>query len=500
MIRKRASGILLHVSSLPSRYGVGDLGPGAYEWVDFLVDAGQSVWQVLPLNPTTARGHNSPYQAASAFAGNPLFISPDLLRDAGLLAGDDLDDDTPAFADETTDYAAAGAEKSRLLDCAWRRFAAGGDRGAFESFCAEHADWLDDYALFVALGERFAGREWFEWPVEVRDREPGPLASVAAELDAGVEREKFRQFLFFDQWRRLKRYANARGVRVVGDLPYYVGGESADVWSHARGFKLDADRRPAVVAGVPPDAFSATGQLWGNPVYDWPAHAADGYSWWLSRLGRNFELFDVVRIDHFRGFAQYWEVPAGDKTAEGGRWVDGPGGTFFDALHRKWPFAPVVAEDLGYITPDVRELIDRYQLPGMKVLLFAFDGDPATNPYSLHNHVPNTVLFTGTHDNNTVRGWFDTEAGPEEKKRLRAYLGRLPSAPEVHREFVRLAMMSVSRLVIVPMQDVLGLGEEARMNRPSVSEGNWTWRLEPGRATAELAGRLSDMAATYGRL
>jgi 4-alpha-glucanotransferase len=498
MIRKRASGVLLHVSSLPSPHGIGDLGPEAYRWVDYLASAAQSFWQVLPLGPTTAKGHNSPYLSASVFAANPLLISPDALRDGGLLTDDELAA-LPTSPDGPVAYETVRSQKRRLLEIAYERYKAGPHGEGFEAFCTREADWLDDYAAFSALCERFPDRDWREWPAPLREKDPTALRQEAAQLHDAVEREKFYQYLFSEQWRRLKRYAGSRGISIIGDLPFYVGEQSADVWASPTLFKVDAAKNPTHVAGVPPDAFSDTGQLWGNPVYDWPAHAATAYEWWIRRLRRNFEMFDVVRIDHFRGFAQYWEIPAGDETAAGGAWVDGPGDDFLQVLSKYWPFAPIIAEDLGHITPDVRELIRRYELPGMKVLLFAFDGDPASNPYSLHNHVPNSVLYTGTHDNNTVRGWFDHEAGEEARQRLGDYLGGLPPAQEIHWHLIRLAMMSVSRLVIVPMQDLLGLGEEARMNRPAVAEGNWRWRFAPGRTTPDLAERLARLASTYGR-
>ncbi|MEJ2722861.1 MAG: 4-alpha-glucanotransferase, partial [bacterium] len=312
-------------------------------------------------------------------------------------------------------------------------------------------------------------------------------------------RTKFCQYIFDKQWRRLKRYANQRGVQIIGDLPFYVGYDSADVWSHPELFKLDDSKRREFVAGVPPDAFSDTGQLWGNPVYDWSEHAKSDYSWWVSRLGRNLELFDMVRIDHFRGFAAYWEVPAADDNAIGGEWVESPGSEIFGALFRYYPFAPLIAEDLGTITPDVRELMRGCGFPGMKVLLFAFDSDTGANPYTMHNHVPDSVLFTGTHDNNTVRGWFDDEATEEQKKRLSDYLGREPDPSAVHLDLVRLAMMSVCKLAIVPIQDVLGLGGESRMNRPALAAGNWEWRMKKEHLSPGVAETLAGLARIYGR-
>ena len=405
----------------------------------------------------------------------------------------------PVLPEEKADYAGVSVHKRRLLDIAYGRFAASARRECFLEFCDEHSEWLDDFALFTALHERFGGRPWSEWPPAVRDKNPDEIGRLAHELQSAVAREKFFQFVFFQQWARLKRYANRHGVQIIGDLPYYVGYDCADVWTHPALFKLDDAKKKEFVAGVPPDGFSETGQLWGSPVYDWPEHAKTGYAWWISRLRRNFETFDWVRIDHFRGFAGYWEVPAGHDTAAGGKWVDGPGDGFFHAIHKYWPAPPLIAEDLGVITPDVRELARTYGLPGMKVLLFAFDGDTASNPYALHNHTFNSVLYTGTHDNNTARGWFESEAGAEQKERLCGYLGRMPSVSDVHWEMIRLAMMSVCALAILPAQDILGLGEWARMNRPAVAEGNWVWRMKPGAAADNLADHLARLAAIYGR-
>ncbi|NIM19170.1 MAG: 4-alpha-glucanotransferase [Candidatus Latescibacteria bacterium] len=498
MLRLRANGILLHISSLPSAYGIGDLGPEAYRWVDFLKDAKQGFWLVLPVNPVTPENHHSPYQATSVFAGNPLFISPSGLLDEGLLAREDLHD-TPHFPEDRVDYPRAVTEKRRLLDIAYRRFSTAGPSHDFEAFCERNSHWLKDFAVFTALAERFPQTSWANWPPPLRDGHRDEIDRLVVELRDLVERTKFCQYIFNKQWFRLKRYANERGVRMIGDLPFYVGYESADVWSHADLFKLDESKRREFVAGVPPDAFSDTGQLWGNPVYDWPEHTETGYAWWISRFGRNLELFDMVRIDHFRGFAAYWEVPGDHANAVDGKWVKSPGENIFRTLLRYYPFPPLIAEDLGTITPDVRELMHTFGFPGMKVILFAFDGDTASNPYSAHNHVRNSVLFTGTHDNNTMRGWFENEATEEQKQRLADYLGHMPGASEVHSDLIRLAMMSVCRLVVVPMQDVLGLGSEARMNRPAVAEGNWEWRMKMEQATPGLAEHLARLTQIYGR-
>jgi 4-alpha-glucanotransferase len=494
-MKRRASGILLHVSSLPGEFGIGDLGPQAHRWIDFLCEARQSYWQVLPVNPTAPTGHNSPYQASSAFAGNPLLVSPALLLDEGLLLKGDISG-LPTLPANKTDYPRASSAKRRLLDLAYERFHGGAD---FETFCHHNSFWLDDYAVFAALGGRFAGRPWPEWPDALRDRTRGSIEGVLHELEDTLKREKFFQYLFFKQWSDLKWYANQHGVQIVGDLPYYVGYDSADVWSHPGLFKLTKNKEREFLSGVPPDAFSDTGQLWGNPVYDWDEHKKTGYAWWVARLRRNLDLFDMVRIDHFRGFAAYWEVPGGRDTAVDGKWVDGPGGAVFRALLKYRPFPPFIAEDLGVITPDVRELMRECGFPGMKVLLFAFDGDTASNPYSLHNHVADSVLYTGTHDNNTVRGWFRKDAGRGQISRLADYLGIEPSESRIHWDMIRLAMMSVSDLVITPMQDVLGLDETARMNHPAVEKGNWEWRMTAEQATKEIATRLAHLAKVYGR-
>jgi 4-alpha-glucanotransferase len=497
-MRRRASGILLHISSLPSGYGIGDLGPEAYRWIDFLAEAKQSFWQVLPVNPTSAKGHNSPYQAVSAFAGDPLYISPSLLRDEGLLTENDLGG-LSVLPGDKVDYREVNTLKRRLLGGACERANAGENEDGFNAFCAQHSEWLDDYAEFTALRQRFPGQDWSEWPAPYRDRDPESLEELSGELRDAIAREKYYQYLFFKQWSRLKQYANQNGVQIIGDLPYYVGYDCADVWGNPGLFKLNESKAPTFVAGVPPDVFSDTGQLWGNPVYDWGKHAQTGYAWWLARVKRNLELFDIVRIDHFRGFSAYWEVPSSHDTAMEGKWVDGPGEDFFRALLKYRPFPPLIAEDLGIITPDVRELIHKHQLPGMKVLLFAFDGESGSHPYSLHNHMPNSVVYTGTHDNNTVRGWYEDEATPEQIQRLSDYLGGAPSNSQIHWDVIRLAMMSVSKLVVIPVQDILGLDGGARMNRPAVASGNWEWRLNPGQATSEVAEELARLTEIYGR-
>jgi 4-alpha-glucanotransferase len=496
-MKRRASGILLHLTSLPSAYGIGDMGPWAYRFVDFLTETRQGFWQILPLNPTPGYT-SSPYQGSSAFAGNPLLISPELLVQENLME----ERETKAaqgLPAGFVDYGAVRSAKEALFRLAHKRFRKKGDLRDYEAFCRSQIHWLDDHALFMILKSRFQGKSWNEWPEELRARHPEDLRSVREDMAEEFEMERFLQFIFFRQWTALKEYCLQKGVQLIGDIPIYVHYDSADVWTHQEIFKLDESGRPYVVSGVPPDYFSATGQLWGNPIYRWDILRERGYDWWVRRLQHNLTLTDIVRIDHFRGLVAYWEVPATESTAMIGKWVEVPVEDFFTQLLKRFPYLPIIAEDLGTITPEVREIIHRFDLPGMKVLLFAFGDDLATNPYVPHNVVRNSVIYTGTHDNNTARGWFEKEAGPEVKERLFAYLGRRISADEVHWELTRLAMMSVANLAIIPMQDILGLGEEGRMNRPAGGTRNWEWRLLPEQLTAEISEKLRQMTINYGR-
>jgi 4-alpha-glucanotransferase len=510
MLRRRSSGILLHVTSLPSRYGVGDFGPVAYKFADFLQAAGQNYWQILPLNHTTAGTGFSPYNCFSAFAGNPLLISPESLHQQGLLTKSQIAD-PPRFAADRVDYRRVSSYKDRLLDAAFERFQGSGRPADYEAFMDEHRAWLDPYAGFVALRRHFRGRLWCDWPTALRDLglriaggglEKALATNPQSEIinPQSIERERFVQYLFYRQYLALKRYCNERGIQIMGDMPIYVAYDSADVWSRPEMFKLNRSKRPRFQAGVPPDYFSATGQLWGNPVYDWRQMEKDHFDWWMRRMKHNLLLFDLVRIDHFRGLVAYWEVPAGDKTAVRGRWVPAPHAKFLEELFRQMPFPPVFVEDLGYITADVREVVARYGFPRMSVLQFAFSGDPARNPHTPHNHAVNSIVYTGTHDNNTSRGWFQKELKGPARKRLFEYLGCTASAQEVSWELMRMAMRSVARIAVIPMQDVLSLGAEARMNDPAVREGNWLWRMRPGRTTTELARKLRQLTAAYGRL
>lgn len=495
---KRGSGILLHLTSLPSVFGIGDVGPAAYEFADFLADSEQKYWQILPLNPTDSLSDHSPYHSFSAFAFNPLLICPESILEEGWLdrkEGEALID----FPIERIDFRRVIPFKRKIFDLAFERFKKETDREDFEKFCAENEPWLEDYALFVALKSRYRGKAWNEWPIEVRDRHPVAMKSLKVELGEETERIKFLQFVFFKQWMRLKGYCNRRGILIFGDIPIYVVHDSVDVWTHPQIFKLDANKRPLVVAGVPPDYFSRTGQLWGNPLYRWDVLRQTRYDWWIKRMDHNMKLFDLVRIDHFRGFVGYWEVPADEATAINGKWIKAPAMDFFNELTRQIPSLPIVAEDLGTITPDVKEVMEHFGFPGMKVLLFAFGEDNPDHPYLPHTYEKNCLVYTGTHDNNTAKGWFEKEAEPEEKRRLFEYLGRELTREEVSWELIRLGAESAADVLIVPMQDVLSLGEEARMNRPGTERGNWRWRLLTGQSAPSLSKRLSALTKASNR-
>ncbi|MFH1144652.1 MAG: 4-alpha-glucanotransferase [Candidatus Eisenbacteria bacterium] len=497
-MHRRSSGILMHVSALPSDHGIGDLGPEALRFVDFLAAARQSLWQVLPLYPTEPAHGNSPYSSVSSFAGSPILISPDTLVQQGLLAPEEVSV-LPPLPAARVDYPAAEARKRGLLEAAFRRFQTLPRDPGFDRFCETHAAWLEPFVIFMALKRRFAGRVWSEWPIELRDRHPGALARARAELQEDLSRGRFVQYLFSQQWEALRAHCRRHGIQVIGDLPIYVNYDSAEVWSQPEIFQLGEDRRPRVVSGVPPDYFSATGQRWGNPLYDWQVLQRRGFDWWIQRMQRAFELYDWIRIDHFRGLVAYWEVPAHESTAVNGRWVDVPVEAFFDTLLKHFVTLPIVAEDLGLITPDVREVVQRYDVPGMKVLLFGFNEDQPAHPYLPHMYPRRCVVYTGTHDNNTARGWYEREARPEDRRRLASYLGREVSSESVPWELIRMAMASVADTSIAPLQDVLGLGDEARMNRPAQGEGNWEWRLQPGALAPGVTERLAQMTLTYGR-
>jgi 4-alpha-glucanotransferase len=492
----RASGVLLHVTSLPSRYGIGDLGPSALAWIDRLHEAGQSWWQSLPLGPT---GYgNSPYQALSSFAGNGLLASPDELIKDGLLP---TDFGKPQFSANTIDYDRVISFKHGLLDRAWAKFSEGAGkdlRPEYEQFCHDEAHWLEDYALFRALKVKY-NTSYLEWPAELVRRVPAALAQARQEVAKQIDQIRFAQFLLFRQAYRLKEYAHAQGVRLIGDLPFFVSPDSSDVWANPELFLLDAHLRPRFVAGVPPDYFSAQGQLWGNPVYNWDILRQTGFQWCIDRLRALFVHVDVIRLDHFRGFAAAWHVPAGAATAQAGQWVPGPGAEFFNAVQRELGSLPFIAEDLGVITPDVSALRDNFHIPGTRVLQFAFDGH-ADNPYLPNNFIPNTVVYTGTHDNDTTRGWYE-ELPDWQRKNLWNYLGRSTGeARDAAWELIRLAWSSKATLAIAPLQDLLNLGSEARMNVPGRADGNWRWRCTPEMLSEPAFQSLRDVTEKAGRL
>ena len=484
----RGSGILLHITSLPSRFGTGDLGPAAYAFADYLSRSGQRYWQILPLNPTDPLHDDNPYHSISAFAANPLMVSPELMVRDGYLEESDIDN-TELFSEDVLDTALVIPSRERLFSRAFDRFTKTGDRRAYNQFCSGSAWWLEDFALFLAIRKDRDGELWNRWPDGLKRRDGEALARERERLHESMERIRFLQFLFSTQWQELRRYCHSRGIRIIGDLPIYVDYDSADVWRYPELFKLDGDMNPTVVAGVPPDYFSASGQLWHNPVYRWEAIEKDHFSWWVRRMERNLALVDYVRIDHFRGLVACWEVPAGAETAMGGQWVEAPCSGLMKEFAQQFPCLPVIAEDLGVITPDVREVMHRFGIPGMKVLLFAFEEGFPENDYLPHHAVRDCILYTGTHDNNPVRGWIQNDATDIHRLRMREYFGREVPDDDLNWELIRMAMATVADTVIFPLQDILGLGSSSRMNRPGIDEGNWKWRVHayPGNI-GEAAG------------
>jgi 4-alpha-glucanotransferase len=495
----RASGVLLHVSALPSRYGIGGMGRSAYDLVDLIARTKQTYWQILPLNPTDPANGNSPYFSSSAFAGNPFLIDPEKVYNDGLVGEEDLENaEIPAKG--YVDYDAVAVHKFALLDKAFLNFKKKGDFEAFQLFCDQNSSWLDDYALYTAIKEENHGKPWFAWKLKIKDREETALRELSKKLAVSVKKEKFMQYLFFKQWHELKSYANDKGIKIIGDLPIYVSYDSVDVWTHPYIFKLDESKLPTHVSGVPPDYFSATGQLWNNPVYKWDVLKENGYKWWIERFRETFRKFDLVRIDHFRGLVQFWEVPAGAENAIAGEWRDVPTYDFFDAVIKELKSFPVIAEDLGTITEDVKNAMSHYGFPGMKILMFAFgNDDPRKHPYLPHNYDKNCLVYTGTHDNNTVLGWIAKEATQEEVGRLQSYIGRYGFVENINWEMIRLAMMSVADTAIIQLQDIIGLGAGARMNQPSSAFGNWKWQLIWDQLEPWHIETLERMTKIYGR-
>jgi 4-alpha-glucanotransferase len=490
----RTAGVLLHPTSLPGPYGIGDLGPTAYAWVEALARAKQKWWQVLPLGPTGFG--DSPYQSFSSFAGNQYLLSPESLLNDGLLDRSDIDGQR--FPVDRVDYGPVIQFKLRILDRAWQNFKAG--RGAhlranLDKFSSQQASWLEDYALFMALKDSHGGASWQQWPAPLVQREQGALRQARERLADAVSSYRFRQFLFAHQWFYLKKHANEKGIRLIGDVPIFVSSDSADVWANAELFQLDAQRRPTVVAGVPPDYFSATGQLWGNPLYDWKKLQQTNFAWWVARLRATLQQVDIVRLDHFRGFDAYWEIPAGKPTAEIGQWVKAPGTALMRTLQAELGSLPLIAEDLGVITLEVEALRDQFHLPGMRILQFAFGGQTESR-FLPHNYDHNTVVYTGTHDNDTTRGWYATIPDGE-RHFLHRYLGR--QTHDVSWDLIRMAWSSVADLAIAPLQDVLDLGTDARMNLPGRPAGNWGWRFREGAFHQGLVDRLRDLTELYTR-
>ena len=490
----RSSGILLHPTSLPSRYGIGDLGDEAFRWVDFLASANQKLWQILPLGPTGFG--DSPYQCFSAFACNPFLISPDKLLADGLLSRSALES-IPNFPNDNVDYGPVIQYKLSLLDAVYANYKRTKIlRDEFEAFKQKNSAWLDDFALFMALKESHNGAVWSTWDDELVSRQPQALTAAREKYADAVESQEFRQFLFFRQWETIRSYAHRHGIKIIGDIPIFVAYDSADVWAHPELFFLYEHGKPTVVAGVPPDYFSATGQLWGNPLYRWDVLKKNNYAWWIERFRATLAVVDIVRLDHFRGFEAYWEIPFGMPTAQVGKWIKGPGADFFDALKASLGDLPIIAEDLGVVTKEMTALRDQFNLPGMKVLQFAFGSD-GSDLFLPHNFTPNCVVYSGTHDNDTTRGWYETSSTEKERDFARRYLGR--DGADIAWDLIRVAFSSVADMAVVPLQDVLNLGTQARMNLPGRASGNWGWRFEWSQVNDGMRERLKEMSMLYGR-
>jgi 4-alpha-glucanotransferase len=500
---KRGSGILLHLTSLPGEYGIGDLGAGAFRFIDFLYAAGQSYWQFLPIGPTSLVFDNSPYMSRSVFAGNPLCISPEKLHAKGLLSQNDLAD-RPDFSEYVVDYEKITLFKNKLLQIAFHNYNHSGPDNDFKIFCQDHKNWLDDYALFMCLRDKHHLKPWHEWPTSFARRNSKSLSQFSRKFEDKLLYYKFIQYIFFTQWQNISEYAKSKGISLIGDIPIYVGFDSVDVWANQELFKLDTKTcQPTKVAGVPPDYFSETGQRWGNPVYKWYLSNKkineQLLNWWLARFKHIFSMMDMVRIDHFRGFESYWEIPARDKTAVNGSWIKGPGKTLFQYISKKLGPLPIIAEDLGVITPAVTKMRKSLGYPGMKVLQFAFESDE-TNPYLPHNYTQtNMLVYTGTHDNNTTLGWFLGDKLPETaRNHVRQYINST-NDEHISWDLIRLAMSTIADLAIIPLQDILGFGEDCRMNTPGTADNNWRWRCGADFLNDGTAQRLHDITSFYNR-
>jgi len=499
-MENRRSGVLLHITSLPSLYGIGDLGPEAYRFVDFLFASGQHYWQILPLTSTNPALGNSPYSSFSVFGGNPLLISPQLLIEDGFIRQQDLEF-SDVFPEDKVLYEKVRIFKDKILEQAYQNHKYRIMKDAdFNIFCEENAYWLEDHSLFVALKLKFEDKPWKKWPQEIRDREKQTLKKIRKDLEENILIEKFRQYLFHKQWRALRQYCQQKNIEIIGDLPIYVHYDSVDVWANPKIFKLDENKLPTFVSGVPPDYFSAKGQLWRNPVYDWDYLKKTDYAWWKARFKKNFHDCDVLRVDHFRGFVAFWEVERHRRTAITGAWVNAPAEDFFNALISYFKQFPIIAEDLGIITDDVKAVMKKFGFPGMRLLLFGFEEDDKGNMNAPHNLIENCIVYTGTHDNNTVRGWFEHEATEKHKLKLKKVLKKELVLETIHWDLIDLAMTSVARTVVIPLQDILGLDSSARMNTPSTKKDNWLWRLRSGALTSEISLKLLEATKKGNRV
>jgi 4-alpha-glucanotransferase len=501
LAQKRSSGVLMHITSLPGPYGIGDLGKEAQKFADFLKRSHQTYWQLLPLNPIEAGSSYSPYSSTSTFAGNILLISPELLFENGLLDRSDLRSTRKKSSDQV-DYADAQQTKEKLFEKAFQNFRkikSQKKKDSFESFCQTEKKWLDHYACYVVLKKIFHRAPWYEWPREYKIRDKVALKALLAKNREDLDRVKWLQYIFFQQWIALKSYCHDLGIYFVGDLPFYVSYDSVDVWSVPEIFSIDSTGNMKFMAGVPPDYFNANGQLWGMPVFRWDELKKQKYSWWVKRVKKNMELYDVLRLDHFRAFSDYWAVPYGETTAKKGVWKKGPGKSLFEILKKELGTLPFIAEDLGDINDEVRHLRLQFQLPGMKVLQFAFGGNMASSEYIPHNHSENFVVYTGTHDNNTSRGWYRKDTGTVERRHLQQYLDRKISAAKIHTHLIRLALSSVAKTAIIPMQDLLGLDEKSRMNSPATRLSNWGWRMHGGAPDRSVEKWLKEQTVIYNR-
>lgn len=492
----RACGILMPVASLPSKYGIGSFSKSAYAFVDTLALAGQKYWQILPLG-STGYG-DSPYQSFSTYAGNSYFIDLDALVDQGLLTVEECESYDFGCNERYIDYEKLYYSRFRILKKAYKRSRIE-EKGDYQIFVKKHSTWLPDYCLYMAVKNHFGGISWNEWDVDIRNRKPEAIEYYVKEFAEEIQFHGFLQYIFYNQWMALKAYANSKGINIIGDIPIYVAFDSADTWAHPELFRFNENNEPDAVAGCPPDGFSRTGQLWGNPLYDWEYHRATGYEWWCQRIAYSRTMYDLIRVDHFRGFDQYYAIPYGHKTAESGRWLPGPGVEFFNKLKERLGEVDIIAEDLGYQTPSVLKLLKDTGYPGMKVLEFAFDSREESD-YLPHNYTENYVVYTGTHDNQTLQGWF-RELSPEDREYAVEYLDiKEKDISQIHWSFVRAVLASVAKLAVIPIQDYLGLGAEARINQPSTMGGNWTWRLQEEEFTKELAAKIRKLVKLYGRL